>query len=270
MKLALIQQHAGTDPEENIERGLKSVREAAGQGASVAAFAEVAFDRFFPQRPAADQPEPWCEPIPGPLTERFQALARELGIVLVLNLFERDGDRRFDSSPVIDSDGSLLGVTRMLHIMEGKCYHEQGFYAPGDRGAPVYETAAGRIGVVICYDRHYPEVMRAMGLAGAELVIVPQAGAVDEWPEGLFEAEMRVAAFQNGYFAALVNRVGKEDCLEFAGESFACDPAGQVLDQAPRGEDGILYVEIDLGQVEQSHARRHFLADRRPEIYPLA
>jgi N-carbamoylputrescine amidase len=269
MKIALIQQHASPDREANVRRGLAAVREAASRGARLVAFAELAFDRFFPQKPGADQPEPHSEPIPGPTTDRFAELARELGVVIALNLYERDGERRFDSSPVIDADGKLLGVTRMLHIMDGPCFHERDFYAPGDRGAPVYETAVGRVGVVICYDRHYPEVMRAMGLGGAQLVVVPQAGAVGEWPDGLFEAEMRVAAFQNGYFTALVNRVGKEECLEFAGESFACDPAGQVLDQAPKGEDGVLYVDLNLDECATSHARRHFWVDRRAEIYKL-
>ncbi len=102
----------------------------------------------------------------------------------------------------------------MIHITEYHCFHEQGYYAPGDTGAPVYDTAAGRIGVAICYDRHYPEYMRALALEGAELVIVPQAGSVGEWPAGLYEAEMQVAAFQNGYFTALCNRVGPEECLD--------------------------------------------------------
>jgi N-carbamoylputrescine amidase len=109
--------------------------------------------------------------------------------------------------------------------------------------------------------------MRALALAGAELVIVPQAGAVDEWPVGLYEAELMVAAFQNGYFTALCNRVGAEECLEFAGESFVCGPDGRVLARAPKGEDHILVAEVDLGEVADSHARKLFLRDRRPELY---
>jgi N-carbamoylputrescine amidase len=131
----------------------------------------------------------------------------------------------------------------------------------------VFETAAGRVGVAICYDRHFPEYMRALALGGAELVIVPQAGAVDEWPPGIFEAELQIAAFQNGYFAALVNRVGEEDCLTFAGESFVTDPAGRVIARAPKGRDTILYADIDFGLLDDCHARRHFLPDRRPEVY---
>ena len=126
-----------------------------------------------------------------------------------------------------------------------------------------------RIGVAICYDRHYPEYMRALALKDADLVIVPQAGGVDEWTPGLFEAELQIAALHNGYFTALVNRVGQEECLEFAGESFVTGPDGALLAQAPRGKDHILYAELDFSTLPGSHARRHFLKDRRPEIYPL-
>jgi N-carbamoylputrescine amidase len=188
-------------------------------------------------------------------------------MVIILNLYERDGARAYDCSPVIDADGRLLGRTRMVHITDYACFHEQGYYTPGDTGAPVYDTRAGRIGVAICYDRHYPEYMRALAVAGADLVAVPQAGAVGEWPEGLYEAELRVAAFQNGYYTALCNRVGVEECLTFAGESFVCAPNGQVIARAPAGEDTILYADVDLSSAERSHARRLFLRDRRPELY---
>jgi len=109
--------------------------------------------------------------------------------------------------------------------------------------------------------------MRALAVRGADLVVVPQAGAVGEWPEGLYEAEMRVAAFQNGYFTALCNRVGPEECLTFGGESFVCAPDGRVIARAPAGEDAILYADIDPEDVRASHARRLFLRDRRPQLY---
>jgi N-carbamoylputrescine amidase len=168
---------------------------------------------------------------------------------------------------VIDADGSLVGRTRMVHITDYPCFHEQGYYTPGDTGAPVYQTRAGRVGVAICYDRHYPEYMRALAVGGADLVVVPQAGAVGEWPEGLYEAEMRVTAFQNGYYVALCNRVGAEECLTFAGESFVCGPDGEVVARAPAARDTILYADVNLDETARSHARRLFLRDRRPELY---
>lgn len=267
MKIALIQQHATRTKAENIARGLAALEKAAQSGAELACYAELAFEWFHPQHPAGADVQGLAEPIDGPLVQSFQAKARELGIVVVINLFEREGGRTFDSSPVIDADGTLLGVTRMVHITEYACFHEQGYYAPGDKGAPVYSTRAGKVGVAICYDRHFPEYMRALALGGADLVIVPQAGAVGEWPEGLYEGEMRVAAFQNGYYTALCNRVGEEDCLNFAGESFVCDPNGEVIARGSRGRDEILYADVDFARNETSHARQLFMRHRRPDLY---
>jgi len=267
MRIALVQQHATDDRDDNLGRGLTALEEAAANGAQLVCYAELAFEPFYPQRPAEADPKLLAQDVPGPVTTAFSKRAAELGVVVVLNLYERDGDRCYDCSPVIDSDGSLLGRARMVHITDYPCFHEQGYYAPGDTGAPVFETSVGRVGVSICYDRHYPEYMRALALAGAEIVVVPQAGAVDEWPDGLYEAELRVAAFQNGYFTALCNRVGREECLDFAGESFVCAPDGRVVARAPKSEDSILLADIDLAEAGESHARRLFLRDRRPELY---
>ena len=266
-RIALVQQRATSDLQDNVRRGIESAREAAANGARLIAFAELAFSPFYPQRPAAGDARSLAEPVPGPTTAVFSALARELGVVFVLNVFERDGEATYDCSPVIDADGSLLGRTRMVHITEYPCFHEQQYYSPGDLGAPVFDTAIGRVGVAICYDRHFPEYMRALGLAGAELVVVPQAGVVDEWPAGFFEAELCTPAFQNGYFVALCNRVGVEDRLTFAGESFVCGPEGGVRARAPRGSDAVLLADLDLADVDRSHARRVLLKDRRPELY---
>ncbi len=267
MRVALVQQAAGPDKQENLKRGLRALEEAARAGAALACFAELAFEPFYPQTPAGPAFRDLAEPVPGPTTDAFASRARELGMVVVLNLFERDGERTFDCSPVIDADGTLIGRTRMIHITEYACFHEQGYYAPGDTGAPVYSTRAGKVGVAICYDRHYPEYMRALALGGADLVVVPQAGSVGEWPEGLYEAEMRVAAFQNGYFVALCNRVGPEAQLTFAGESFVCDPDGVVIARAAAGEDAVLFADVDLARNAASNARRLFMRDRRPELY---
>jgi predicted amidohydrolase len=267
MRIALIQQHATPDKAGNVARGLRAFETAARAGAAVVAFAELAFEPFYPQSPAGPASRAQAEPVPGPVTDAFAAKARELGVVALLNLFELDGDRTFDCSPVIDVDGALLGRTRMIHITEYACFHEQGYYTPGDTGAPVYRTKAGAIGVAICYDRHYPEYMRALALGGADLVVVPQAGSVGEWPDGLYEAEMRVTAFQNGYYVALCNRVGREEKLTFAGESFVCGPDGTVIARATQGTDEILYADVDFSQNASSHARQLFLRDRRPELY---
>ena len=272
MNIALIQQPAGPDVAQNLSRGLDAARQAAKDGAQVICFAELAFEPFYPQVPAAEQEQvsdvrDLAETIPGPMTEAFQALAAECGVVVILNLYERDGNCAYDTSPVIDADGQLLGRTRMVHITEYEHFHEQGYYDPGDQGAVVYETRFGNFGVAICYDRHFPEYLRALALGGAEVIFVPQAGAVGEWPEGLYEAEMQVAAFQNGVFTALCNRVGKEEKLTFAGESFICDPGGRVVARAKAGGADVLHAELDLVQVGASHGRKLFMRDRRPELY---
>jgi predicted amidohydrolase len=269
VRIALAQLAAAPDRQANLAQALETMLAAREAGAELIAFPEVILDRFFPQHPGDKKALALAEPVPGPTTERIAAAARELGLVTVFNLYELDAQgRRFDSSPVFDADGRLLGVTRMIHITDYEGFHEQDYYHPGDQGVPVYETRVGRVGVAICYDRHYPEVMRALGVAGAELVVIPQAGTVGEWPEGLYEAEVRTAAFQNGYFAALANRVGIEGKLHFAGESFAVDPEGRVIARGKSLEEDLVIVDLDLAACKTSTARRLFWRDRRPELYP--
>ena len=267
LKIALIQQHAASDWEENIQRGTAAFEKAAQQGAQLICFAELAFTPFYPQTPAGKDNMDLAESIPGPTTERFIPLIKQYGVVTILNLFEKTKNKTYDASPVIDADGTLLGITRMIHIIEAPCFHEQGYYAPGDGKQIVFDTDVGKIGVAICYDRHFPETMRALGLQGAELVVIPQAGSVGEWPPGVFEAELQIAGFHNGYFTALCNRVGKESCITFEGKSFVTAPDGRIVAQAPPMEDAILFCEIDLAETATSHARNHFLKDRRPDVY---
>ena len=267
MKIALIQYQPTDDLQASIQRGLDALETAAAAGAKLVAFPELAFTPFYPQHRATSSSIDLAEPIPGPTTDVFQEAAKRLGVVVVLNLYERDGANAYDTSPVIDADGTLLGATRMMHITDYEAFYEQGYYTPGDTGIPVYDTAVGRIGVAICYDRHYPEYLRALALAGAELVIVPQAGAQDEWPGGLFEAELKVGSFQNGFYMALANRVGKEDVLTFAGESFVTDPFGQVVAQAPKGEEAILYADLDLQSCNDAPAKKLFFHHRRADQY---
>ena len=267
IKIALIQQHATQDKVDNLKRGIEAFEHAARQGAQLIAFAELGLTYFYPQHPASGDVKNLAETIPGPTTEIFAGLAKKWGVVVALNLFERDEKNTYDASPVIDFDGSILGITRMVHIFEAPCFHEKGYYAPGDGKQLVYNSAIGKIGVAICYDRHFSEYMRMLGLLGAELVVVPQAGTVGEWPPGLFEAEMQVAGFQNGYFTALCNRIGKEDCVTFEGKSFVSAPDGRIIAQAPALKDDILLCEIDFDEIKKSHARKYFLPDRRVEKY---
>jgi predicted amidohydrolase len=267
VRVALAQIAASPDPTRNLENALAMMDRAAEAGARLIAFPELAVLPFFPQWPQYAGAHGLAESIPGPSTERVAAKAREHGLVTVFNLYEAADGRHYDSSPVFDADGALLGVARMVHITDYACFHEQAYYDPGDRGAPVFETAVGRIGVAICYDRHYPEYMRALGVGGAELVVIPQAGALDEWPVGMYEAEVRTAAFQNGYFAALCNRVGQEQRLTFAGESYVVGPDGAMLARAARLAEDLLVTDVDLGACATAPARALFWRHRRPDAY---
>ncbi|MDA1028843.1 MAG: carbon-nitrogen hydrolase family protein [Bacteroidetes bacterium] len=266
-RIALIQQSASKDHAANLKKGIENAKIAIQNGAQILVFPELAFTRFFPQLPLKGNRMEHSEPIPGPTTNVFCDLAAKHNVVIVLNLYERDGAKAFDSSPVIDADGSIVGTTRMMHITQYESFYEQDYYDEGDTGAPVYDTAYGRIGVCICYDRHFPEYLRALTLQDAQLVVIPQAGASGEWPKGVFEAELQAGSFQNGYYMALSNRVGREEVLTFAGESFVTDPMGQIVAQAPADVDAILYADLDFDQVENSPARTLFMKHRRPGTY---
>jgi len=270
MTVTLVQHDIADSPDEALSRGVRALESAAEEGADLVVFPELSFTPFYPQVPIterAERAQDLAEPVPGPTTEALATAAADHGVVVVFNLMERDGDRTFDTSPVLDADGTLLGRTRMMHITEYEHFHEQGYYAPGDTGAPVYDTAVGRLGVAICYDRHYPEYLRALALQDAEMVVVPQAGTVGEWPEGMYEAELRVAALQHGFFTALANRVGREGDMQFAGRSFVTDPFGEVVAQAPGREETTLHASVDLSRTADAPARQLFLRHRRADQY---
>lgn len=270
MDIALVQRYTPSDPIDAFQGGLEAIRDAANAGAELVVFPELSFTKFLPQVPAEEREGDvldLAETVPGPTTESVADAARNHDVVVVCNLYEKDGGQGFDTTVVIDSDGTLLGGARMMHITQYENFYEQDYYAPGNTGAPVFDTSVGRIGVATCYDRHYPEYMRALALQDAEIVVIPQAGAAGEWPKGMFEAEVRTASFQNGYFCALANRVGKEDDILFDGASFVTDPFGRVVAKAPSGDAIILMASIDLEKCAEAPARRLFLKDRRPDQY---
>jgi N-carbamoylputrescine amidase len=269
MKVACAQFRNESDRASSIEKALSWMERAAAEDADLIVFPELAFDFFFPQVRADARYFDWSEPIPGPTTERFQAAAAEHGLVTVINVFERAAPGRYyDASPVIDADGTLLGVSRMLHIAEEPGYNEKYYYWPGDSGGPVYRTRAGAVGVAICYDRHYPEHFRTLTLGGAELVVVPTATSMSEQAfKDVWEIEMQAAAVANQIFVAVANRVGLDGELKFFGESFVADPAGQIIARAGADEEELLITDVDLGRIEE--VRRHvpFLRDLRYDLY---
>jgi N-carbamoylputrescine amidase len=270
MDIALAQQFLIEESSEALQQGLNTIKEAATAGADLVILPELSFSPFYPRVPVDEREEDvldLAEPIPGPTTEAVAEIAEEYGVVVVFNLLERDGDQTYDTSPVIDADGTVLGCTRMLHVTEYENFHEQGYYTPGDTGAPVYDTEAGRVGVAICYDRHFPEYLRALALQDAEVVAIPQAGTAGEWTDGMYESEIQVASFQHGFFAAMANRVGQERNLLFEGRSLITGPSGRIVAQAPSGQAIILMASIDLDKCEDAPARKLFRRHRRPDQY---
>jgi N-carbamoylputrescine amidase len=169
---------------------------------------------------------------------------------------------------VIDADGTLLGRSRMHHIAEEPGYNEKFYYWPGDGGWPVYETKAGRLGVAICYDRHYPEHFRALALGGAEVVVVPTATSMSEQAfRNVWEIEVQAAAVANQLFIAVTNRAGLDGELQFFGESFVAGPNGMILAKAAADEEELLVTEIDLGAIEETRRHVPFLRDLRTDLY---
>jgi beta-ureidopropionase len=271
LRLALAQVAVGPEREENVSRALRMMADAAQAGAQLIVFPEMSVDPFFPQYRAEKRYFDWGVPVPGPLTDRFQAQATSLGLATVINVFERAAPGRYyDCSPVFGVDGSYLGKQRMTHILEGPGYNERYYYWEGDSGYPVFNVGPACIGVAICYDRHFPECMRALTLGGADVIVVPTAtAALEAEYRAVWETEMQAAAIANGVFVMVANRAGIDGALTFFGRSFAVDPYGRVLARAPEDDVALLLVDLDLDLIEQARRDMPFLRDRRPETYGL-
>jgi beta-ureidopropionase len=271
---AALYQTAWTGAAETmIQAHEKAAREAAAQGAQIIGFQEVFNAPYFCQ---VQEPEhyKWAESIPGPTTQRFQALAKELGIVIVLPIYELESAGfYYNTAVVIDADGRYLGKYRKHHIPQVKGFWEKFYFKPGNLGWPVFDTAVGKVGVYICYDRHFPEGWRALGLAGAEIVYNPSATSRG-LSAYLWQLEQPAAAVANEYFVAAINRVGQEEYgdNDFYGTSYFVDPRGQFVgDVASDKEEELVVRDLDLGAIEQVRQQWAFYRDRRPEAYgPLA
>lgn len=277
IELALVQMRPGAAPADNLARALAGVARAAAGGANVVVLPELFLGPYFCQR--KDDPSAFAtaEPVPGPTTEALSRAARQHGVVLVGgSVFEKAADGRyFNTAPVFNPDGALVGSYRKTHIPEDILYHEQHYFAPGDTGVRVFDTAAGRIAPLICYDQWYPEAARLAALAGAELIVYPTAiGVIDEAVEanitgdwqGMWQAAQLGHAAANNVFVAAVNRVGKEGAITFWGGSFVAGPAGEVLAKGGGGEE-VVAARCDLARVRPLQEAWRFLLNRRPEAY---
>ncbi|MER5862967.1 nitrilase-related carbon-nitrogen hydrolase [Kitasatospora sp. NPDC002040] len=270
VRAALFQTGWTGDKETMTAAHERAARDAAAQGAQVIGFQEVFNAPYFCQ---VQEPEHyrWAEPVPdGPTVRRMQALAKELGLVMVVPVYEvEQSGFYYNTAAVIDADGSYLGKYRKHHIPQVKGFWEKYYFKPGNLGWPVFDTAVGKVGVYICYDRHFPEGWRALGLAGAEIVYNPSATSRG-LSAYLWQLEQPAAAVANEYYIAAINRVGVEEYgdNDFYGTSYFVDPRGQFVGEVASDKDEELVVrDLDLDLIEQVRQQWAFYRDRRPDAY---
>ncbi len=264
MRISLAQYALGADMGANLAKALAMMKRASQCEAQLVVFPELCLSPFFPQYSGQDASK-YLVSIDDEPIRRFRATCRDLRISASPNVYLREGDNSFDASLMIDAEGISHGASKMVHIAQVPCFYEQDYYTPSDTGFKVYDTSLGRIGIVVCFDRHYPESIRTCVVRGASLILIPTANTRDE-PRDLFECELRAAAMQNGVFIAMCNRTGREGEVTFCGESIIVDPFGNVVKKASTGEE-LLLADIDLSQVEVARRKRPYLPLRRPELY---
>jgi beta-ureidopropionase len=269
VRAALIQAHANLSKEEALDKHVAMIEQAAAKGAEIACLQEIFFGPYF----CAQQEPKWFETAEledGLTVWTMRELARKHELVLVVPFFEKEFEGVFyNTAVVIDADGTVLGKYRKTHIPQvGPIFWEKYFFKPGNLGYPVFDTLVGRIGVFICYDRHFPEPARMLGLKGAQLTFNPSA-TIESLSRYLWQLEQPAHAVANGFFVGAVNRVG-EELVEGArcyGSSYFCDPRGQIIAQASDTEDEVLVADLDLEMVDEVRRLRQFFRDRRPETY---
>ena len=269
VRAALVQTTWTGDKESMIKAHEDYARDAAAQGAKVICFQELFYGPYFCQVQDSVHYE-YAESIPGPTTERFQALAAELGLVMVLPMYEKEQEGLlYNTAAVVDADGTYLGKYRKNHIPQVKGFWEKFYFRPGNLGYPVFDTAVGRIGVYICYDRHFPEGWRALGLAGAKIVFNPSATSRG-LSSYLWQLEQPASAVANEYFIGAINRVGIEPLGDddFYGQSYFVDPEGKFVgDVGDTHEPELIIRDLDLSLLATVRDRWQFYRDRRPDSY---
>jgi beta-ureidopropionase len=267
---AALVQAAWTGDQESMTKAHEDyARQAAAAGAKVICFQELFYGPYFCQLQDPKFYE-YAESVPGPTVERFQALAAELGMVMVLPVYEQEQPGvLYNTAAVIDADGKYLGKYRKNHIPQVKGFWEKFYFRPGNLGYPVFDTAVGRIGVYICYDRHFPEGWRALGLAGAKIVFNPSATSRG-LSSYLWKLEQPASAVANEYFIGAINRVGVEEFgdNDFYGSSYFVDPEGKFVGDVGHDHDPELIVrDLDLSLLDTVRDRWQFYRDRRPDAY---
>ena len=275
MKIGIIQQHNTADRDDNRRRLAEKITLLAQQGAELIVLQELHNGLYFCQTEDVNVFDQ-AEPIPGPSTEFFGALAKQLGVVIVTSLFERRATGLYHNTAVVlEKDGTIAGKYRKMHIPDDPGYYEKFYFTPGDLGFQPIDTSVGRLGVLVCWDQWYPEAARLMALAGAQLLIYPTAIGYDpndtreeqERQRMAWQTIQRGHAVANGLPVVTVNRVGDEDGVPFWGTSFVAGPQGELLYEAPVDQEAIAVVEVDMQRSEQVRRWWPFLRDRRIDAY---
>jgi N-carbamoylputrescine amidase len=276
INIALIQHPCGIDQDANVNEAVRLIREAAGKGARIICTQELFKGQYFPQTIDYTKYD-WAEPIPGPTTNRMQALAKELGVVIITSVYEYAMDGvYFNTVVVFDADGANLGKYRKTHIPEGPQYIEKYYFTPGDLGYPVFKTKFGTIGVLICWDEWFPEPSRILALKGADVVFYPSAiGSEPDNPDldtsQSWVDAVKAHGIHNNMYIAAVNRVGREESVEghmdFYGRSFISDPWGNMVTEARTKDSEVVMAEIDLDEIKRSRDILQFHRDRRVDLY---
>lgn len=268
---ALIQATWTGSKESMIDKHVDYTRQAAQEGAQVICYQELFYGPYFCQV----QDSKWydiTEPIPdGPTTRLMQDLARDTKMVLVVPMYEQDGPGiYYNTAAVIDADGTYLGKYRKTHIPHLPGFWEKYYFRPGNLGYPVFDTAVGKVGVYICYDRHFPEGARMLGLNGAEIVFIPSATSRG-LSQHLWRIEQTSHAIANGYFVGTINRVGIEKDLgddDFYGQSYFCTPRGEFVGEVGDAyKEELLVRDLDLDLIKEVRDTWQFYRDRRPDMY---
>lgn len=256
MKLAMAQMRMCASVKENLAKTIHYIEQASKAHADLIFFPEIQLSPFFPQYEKRDA-SPWVTTLDGPEVTAIRNACQEFHIFSSPNIYlELDG-KRYDASLMIDAEGKILGISKMVHISQSRYFYEQDYYTPSKDGFKVYTTPFGRIGIVICFDRHLPDSIRSCSKQGAELVLIPTANIQGE-PLELFSWEIRVQAFQNTVFTAMCNRAGPEDAMNFAGQSLLAAPDGNLLCLAGDSEE-LLLLDVPLEEAVRERAARPWL-----------
>lgn len=264
MKLAMFQMKNAGSIEKNLAKSIDAIKCAADNGADLILFPEVQLTEFFPQYQGKDVAEYEID-LDSDIVKAFCDACRENNIMSVPNIYLAKNGKTYDASILIDKNGEIIGIQKMVHIAQAEQFYEQDYYTPSDTGFKVFDTELGKIGIVVCFDRHYPESIRTEALMGADLVLVPTANTKQE-PSKMFENEICVQAFQNCVFIAMCNRVGKEDEMDFSGESIVVDAEGNTIAKADDTEQ-IVYVDIELKESARIRSGKPYTSLRRKDMY---